>query len=328
MPKYRTKDIRNLTLVGHSGAGKTTLIEALLKKSGTIGEAGTVERGSTTTDFDPLEKDFQHSLDSAIASFDVDGIHVNMIDTPGFPDFFGPTLTGMAATETTAVVINASNGIELSTRRLMRRAKRRRLCRIIIVNKMDQATGNLKNVVNSIREEFGPECLPINLPSGGFSTVSDCFFGTEGETDIFSLSEAHEAIIDQVVEVNEDLMEKYLEGEDLTRDELHEAFEQALREGHLVPICFTSATTGAGLGEFINLCRRLLPNPREANPPLILKGEGKDAEPVEIRATSTGHAVAHVFKITNDPFRRQTERFPYLPGHCETRLAAVHRRRS
>ena len=302
MPQYRTEDIRNLTLVGHTGSGKTTLIEALLARSGKIGEPGTIERGSTTTDHDPLEKEFQHSLDSALANLDFDGIHVNLIDTPGFPDFRGPTLTAMAATETTALVINAHNGIELSTRRLMRRAKRRRLCRIIIINKIDQEGVNLEKVVNQIREEFGPECLPINLPADNFSTVKDCFFGTEGETDVFSLSEAHEAIIDQVVEVNEDLMLQYLEGESLSRDDLHDAFEQALREGHLVPICFTSATTGAGLGEFLKLCKRLLPNPLEGNPPPILKGEGQAAERVKIKPDPDGHVVAHVFKITNDPF--------------------------
>ena len=133
MPTYRTEDIRNITLVGHAGAGKTILAEALLAKSGTIGEAGTIERGTTTMDHDPLEKDFQHSLDSAIASLDFEGIHINLIDTPGFPDFRGPTLPAMAATETTAIVINANNGIELSTRRLMHRAKSRRSCRIIVI---------------------------------------------------------------------------------------------------------------------------------------------------------------------------------------------------
>ncbi|MDH3787236.1 MAG: elongation factor G, partial [Xanthomonadales bacterium] len=194
------------------------------------------------------------------------------------------------------------NGIELSTRRLLRRAKRRRLCRIIIINKIDQEGVNLDKVVRDIREEFGPECLPINLPADNLSTVKDCFFGTEGETDIFSLAEAHEAILDQVVEVNEDLMEKYLEGEELTRDELHDAFEQALREGHLVPICFTSALTGAGLNEFLKFCKRLLPNPLEGNPPLIFKGEGAEAQEVEVKPDPSGHVVAHVFKITNDPF--------------------------
>ena len=302
MPNYRTEDIRNITLVGHSGSGKTTLVEALLAKSGKIGEAGTIERGTTTTDHDPLEKEYQHSLDSAIASLEFEGIHVNMIDTPGFPDFRGPALTGMAATETTALVINAHNGIELSTRRLMRRAKRRRLCRIIVINKIDQPGANLNRVVDQIREEFGPECLPINLPAENMATVRDCFFGTEGETDIQSLAEAHEAIIDQVVETNEALMEKYLEGAELSREELHDAFEQALREGHLVPICFTSAISGAGLGEFLRLCKRLLPNPAEGNPPPILKGEGKDAAAAEVIPDPDGHVIAHVFKITNDPF--------------------------
>ncbi|MGD2127988.1 MAG: elongation factor G [Lysobacterales bacterium] len=302
MPNYRTEDIRNITLVGHTGSGKTALVEALLEKSGKIGEAGSIDRGTTTSDHDPLEQEYKHSLDSAIASFDFEGIHVNLIDTPGFPDFRGPTLTGMAATETTAIVINAHNGIELSTRRLMRRAKRRRLCRIIVINRIDQPGLKLANVVRSIQDEFGPECLPVNLPAENYSTVRDCFFGTDGETDILSVAEAHEAIIDQVVETNESLMEKYLEGEELSREELHNAFEQALREGHLVPICFTSATTGAGLGQFLRFCKRLLPNPLEGNPPPVLKGEGKNAKPVEVKPDPDQHVVAHVFKITNDPF--------------------------
>jgi len=121
-------------------------------------------------------------------------------------------------------------------------------------------------------------------------------------SDIFSLSEAHEAIIDQVVEVNEELMEKYLEGEDLTREELHSAFEQALREGHLVPICFTSALTGAGIPELLDFFSQLAPSPREGNPPPFVKGEGSEAVDVSVTASSTDHVVAHVFKITNDPF--------------------------
>jgi elongation factor G len=302
MPQYRTEDIRNITLVGHTGAGKTSLIEALLAKSGAIGEAGSIERGTTTTDHDPLEKEYQHSLDSAIASLDFEGTHVNLIDTAGFPDFRGPTLTAMAATETTVIVINANNGIELSTRRLMQRAKARRLCRIIIINKIDQNREGLTQLVNDIREEFGPECLPINLPAKGFTTVSDCFFQTEGETDLFSLSEAHDAIIDQVVETSETLMEKFLDGETLSREELHDAFEKALRDGHLVPICFTSVTGNAGLGEFLRLCKRLLPNPLEGNPPPVLKGEGPNAKEVLVRPTANDHVVAHVFKISNDPF--------------------------
>ena len=302
MPNYRTKNIRNIALVGHSGSGKTMLAEALLVKSGVKGEAGTIERGTTTMDHDPLERSFQHTLDSSIASLDYDGMHLNLIDTAGIPDFRGPTLASMTAVETTAIVVNAHSGIELATRRLMRRAKQRRLCRMIIINRIDVEDVDLTQIVADIREEFGPECLPVNLPAENLSTVRDCFFHTEGDTDIFSLSEAHEAIIDQVVEVNEELMEKYLEGEDLTRDELHEAFEQALREGHLVPICFVSAHTGAGIKELLDFFNRLAPSPKEGNPPPFIKGEGDDAVDVKISTNSGDHVIAHVFKVTNDPF--------------------------
>ena len=302
MPNYRTKDIRNIAFVGHSGAGKTTLAEALLVKSGVKGEAGTIERGSTTMDHDPLERTYQHSLDSAIASLDYQGMHLNMIDTSGIPDFRGPTLAALAAVEMTAVVVNAHSGVELATRRLMRRAKQRRLCRMIIVNRIDGDDVDLAQVVEDLREEFGPECLPVNLPAENLTTVRDCFYHTEGETDIFSLSEAHEAIIDQVVEVNEELMEKYLEGEELSREDLHDAFEQALREGHLVPICFASAQTGAGIGELLDFFKELAPSPRDGNPPPFVKGEGDDAVKVSVSGKSSDHVVAHVFKITNDPF--------------------------
>ena len=302
MPNYRTRDIRNIALVGHSGSGKTTLAEALLVKSGVKGEAGTVERGSTTMDHDPLERTYQHSLESSIASLDYQGMHLNLIDTAGIPDFRGPTLASLTAVETTAIVVNAHSGIELATRRLMRRAKQRRLCRMIIINRIDVDDVDLTQVVTDLREEFGPECLPINLPTGNLTKVLDCFEHTDGETDIFSLSEAHEAIIDQVVEVNEELMEKYLEGEELSREELHSAFEQALREGHLVPICFVSALTGTGIASLLNFFNKLAPSPREGNPPPFVKGEGDDAVDVNVTGTSSDHVIAHVFKVTNDPF--------------------------
>jgi elongation factor G len=302
MPNYRTRDIRNIALVGHSGSGKTTLAEALLVKSGVKGEAGTVERGSTTMDHDPLERTYQHSLDSSLASLDYQGMHLNLIDTAGIPDFRGPTLASLTAVETTAIVVNAHSGIELATRRLMRRAKQRRLCRMIIINRIDADDVDLTQVVTDLREEFGPECLPVNLPTGNLTKVLDCFEHTEGETDIFSLSEAHEAIIDQVVEVNEELMEKYLEGEELSREELHSAFEQALREGHLVPICFVSALTGTGIASLLNFFNKLAPSPREGNPPPFVKGEGDDAVDVNVTGTSSDHVIAHVFKVTNDPF--------------------------
>jgi len=312
MSQPEIANLRNLALVGHAGSGKTLLTEQLLVQAGVKGSPGTIERGDTMTDFDPLEKSYQHSLDSAVVHLPAGKCRVQLIDTAGDPDFRGQTLAAMSAVETAAVVVNASNGIEMSTRRLMRRAKQRRLCRMIIVNRIDADDLDLESLVREIREEFGPECLPINLPAENRTSVRDCFFHDEGETDIFSLADAHSEILDQVVEVDEDLMGKYLEGEDISRDELHEAFEKALREGHLVPICFTSAQTGAGVAELLKFIERLLPSPLEGNPPRFRAG----SEDEKVTATSDpdAHVLAHVFKIVNDPYAGKLSIFRIFQG--------------
>jgi elongation factor G len=302
MANYQTEDTRTVALVGHSGGGKTYLLEALLARSGTISSPGSIERGTTISDTDPLEKHYRHSLNTSIASIDYQGTHITLIDTPGLTDFRGPTLAAMAATETTAIVINAQAGIELATRRLLRRARQRKLCRMIIINKIDAEGVDLGALVEEIREEFGNECLPVNLPAENFSCVRDCFFRAEGETDILSLPDAHTQIVDQVVEMDEQLMERYLEQGELSTEQLHDAFEEAMRSGHLVPICFTSAKTGTGLEGFLKFCHRLLPNPAEGNPPPFIKGEGEQAEPVSAQPDPSGHVIAHVFKTINDPF--------------------------
>jgi elongation factor G len=309
MPAYRTDDIRNVALVGHQGAGKTTLFEALLHAGGAIQTAGSIERGSTVSDFDPMEKARGHSIGASIASIDHvssagQTVHVNLIDTPGFPDFRGPTLSALAAVETCAVVVNAGTGIEHGTARLMEYAKARRLCRLLIVNKIDQDGVKLEALVAQLRDAFGSECLPINLPAAKGTKVVDCFYTPSGEADFSSVADAHQRIIDQVVEINEEVMGKYLEeGESgLSGQQLHDAFEQCLREGHLVPICFVSARSGAGVRELLDLFERLMPSPNEANPPQFLKGEGAGAIEIEPTTAPNKHVIADVFKIVNDPF--------------------------
>jgi elongation factor G len=280
------------------------LFEALLHAGGAIQTAGTVERGNTVSDHDPMEKERHHSMATTIASIDSGDIHINLIDTPGFPDFRGPTLSALAAVETCAIVVDAVTGIAHTTRRLMDRAKQRNLCRVLIVNKIDHDGIDLEGVVESLRDEFGKECLPINLPAKSGSTVVDCFFQPQGESDFSSVAEAHQHIIDQVVEINENVMGRYLEdGESgLSGQELHDAFEQCLREGHLVPICFVSARSGAGVKELINLAAKLLPNPKEGNPQPFVKGAGANAQPILALPEPDLHVIADVFKIVNDPF--------------------------
>ncbi len=302
MPQYKTDAIRNLALTGHSSAGKTTLMEALLASAGAISSAGSVERGSTVGDFDPMEKEHQHSLDTALGHLDHQGVLINLLDTPGYPDFRGPTLSALAAAESAVVVINAQSGIELNTRRMMQRAEERGLCRMIVINKIDADGIDLTELVREIRRTFGDICLPVNLPAENASKVLDVFFHTEGEADIFSVEAAHTEITDQVVEMDEDLMETYLDQGSVEPRQLHDAFEKALREGHLVPICFTSATTGAGIPELLDFMKSLMPSPLEGNPPPFLRGEGEGAEAVSASLKADDHILAHAFKITNDPF--------------------------
>jgi elongation factor G len=301
-----TEEIRTLALVGHAGSGKTTLAEALLHQAGAIPAPGTIPRGTTVCDFDPLEKQHQHSLYSAVAHFDHGGTRVHLIDTPGYPDFLGQAMTSLEAVETAVVVINAQTGIELTTTRMMSWAERRRLCRLVVINKIDAENTNIPALIDQIQETFGKECLPINLPADGGARVVDCFFNPgrdgDGNTDFSSVAQAHRALIDQVVEVNEAFMNRYLEQGDIDAQELHEPFEQALREGHLVPICFVSARTGAGLGELLDVFEHLLPTPLEGNPPQFLKGEGDQAQPFATDPDAAKHVVAHVFKVSVDPF--------------------------
>src|SRR5687767_553466 len=292
-----------MALVGQSGAGKTSLAEALLAKAGAIPAAGSVERGTTVGDYTPLEKQLQHSLKLAVASFDAQDHRIHLLDTPGYPDFLGHALPAFAAVETAAIVINAQNGIEMMTGRFLQWAAKRGLDRLIIVNKIDADGLDCEDLLERIQQAFGKECLPLNLPAANRTRVSDCFFAPSGDADFSSVADAHQKLIDQVVEVDEKLMEKYLEKGEVSPDELHEPLERALREGHLIPVVFTSAKSGAGIGELLDVIVKLLPNPTEGNPPAytVSKPDGTQTELSTVPDPGK-HVLAHVFKIEIDPY--------------------------
>lgn len=301
---YSTQQIRNVALAGHPGAGKTTLFEALLHAGGALQVAGTIERGTTVSDYDPIEKARGHSIDTAIASTDHGGVHVNLIDTPGYPEFRGPALSAFSAVDTALIVVDADSGVAHGTRRLMERARERNLCRAIVINKIDHEGADAAGVLAALREEFGPEVLPLNLPAQDGKAVIDCFWQSAGDSDLGAVADWHQKIIDQVVEINETVMEHYLDlGEGgLSGEELHDAFEQCLREGHLVPVCFASARTGVGVKELLDVAERLFPNPAEANPPPFVKSNGSGQQRIEAVPDPRAHVIADVFKIVNDPF--------------------------
>jgi elongation factor G len=302
MPKFSPEAIRTVALVGHGGSGKTTLTEALLAAAGAITSTGTVEKGTTVCDFDPLEKQYQHSLNASVAHLEHRDARIHLVDTPGLPDFIGRAIGALPAVETAAVVVNAQNGIEMITSRMMQWARKRDLCRMIVVNRIDAENVDLPGLLAKLQAAFGKECLPINLPADGGRKVVDCFFNPSGEADFSSVAEAHSALVDQVVEVDEELMAAYLEQGEVAPEQLHAPFEKALREGHLIPVCFVSARNGAGIAELLDVFVKLLPNPTEGNPPQMLRGEGDKAQPVRAEPDPARHVLAHVFKVMIDPF--------------------------
>ncbi|PJJ97241.1 elongation factor G [Lysobacteraceae bacterium NML91-0213] len=301
---HSTEAIRNLALAGHPGTGKTTLFEALLHAGGAISTAGTIERGNTVSDHDPIERERGHSIDAALASFDHGGVHVNLVDTPGYPDFRGPALAALAAVDTAAIVVDAVRGVEHGTRRLMARAAERGLCRMLIVNRIDAEGADPARVLDALREAFGAEVLPLNLPADNGRRVADCFGAREGDSDLGPVGDWHQRVLDQVVEIDETVMDRYLDrGEDgLSASALHDAFEQCMRAGHLVPVCFVSARTGVGLDALLVAIRELLPHPGEANPPPFLAGPAAGARPLHLTPDPAAHVVADVFRIVHDPF--------------------------
>src|SRR5258708_26862578 len=209
MAEYTTDRLRTVALVGHGAAGKTTLVEQLLTKSKMIVAAGAVEKGTTVSDFDPLEKTTQHSLRSAIVHLDWRDARVHLIDTRGYPDFVGHAIGALDAVETVAVVINASAGIELTTRRMMEWARERNLCRMIVINKIDAENLNLPALLEQVQDVFGPECLPINLPSERGARVIDCFPDDHAQAHFMAVADVHRRVMEHVFEFDEEPMTRY-----------------------------------------------------------------------------------------------------------------------
>jgi elongation factor G len=316
MPSYTTADIRNILLGGHGGCGKTTLADALLHTSGAVNRKASVSDGTSFSDFEKEEKEHKHSIFSALLNMDYLGKRINLIDTPGSPDLLGQALQCLPAVETVVVVINAQTGIENVTRRLMEAARERNLPRAIVVNKIDMPEVDLPGLVKQIQETFGSECLPINLPSAKGKAVVECLLSSDGESDFDTVKRCHAAILDQIVEMDENLMEKYLGGEEPDYGALHSPFEKAMDEGHLVPILFVDAKNGVGLTELLDAMARHFPSPEEGNLRPFMFGEGADEKPFPYTEDIKRPLLAHVFKVSTDPFVGKLAIFRVHQGKC------------
>lgn len=319
---YTTADIRNVLLAGHGHCGKTSLADALLHAAGTTGRKGSVLDGSSFSDFEKEEKEHKHSIFSAVLHCDHLGKRINIIDTPGSPDLIGAAIACLPAVETVAVVVNASNGIEVVTRRMMEYAKDRNLPRALIINKCDAPDVDLAALVARLQEAFGSECLPVNLPANSGKAVVECLLTKTGESDFGSVDAAHSAILDQIVELDENLMEKYLGGEEPNYEALHDPFERAMDDAHVIPILFTDAKNGAGVPELLDFIARWFPSPLEGNlrPFLAFRGDkpgqSQDEKPFQYWPDVNKPLLAHVFKVTTDPFVGKLAIFRVHQGKC------------
>ena len=304
MSNYSTENLRTLALVGHGSCGKTSLIEAMLYRSGMIPELGSVERGNTMCDNDALEKEVGHSIRLAVAHVDtamadLTPVRIHILDTPGYPDYLGQDLSALDAVKSVCAVSDPTRGPELLTRRMMEAAKERGLCRMIVINKFDLPDADLEKCLEELRETWGPGVLPINLPTRNRTHVIDCFDREDGDSDIMTVEDVHRAFIERVVEEDDEMLERYLEEGHVDPRLLHPLVTKALREGHVIPVCFTSAKNLIGIRDFMKVIIRHLPHPGEANEALFQK---KDGSPFRTYPDKNLPVIAQVFKIVNDPF--------------------------
>ena len=292
-----TGDIRNIVLLGHGGSGKTSLAEAMLHTSGATNRLGSVDDKTSICDYYDEEKEHQHSIQSAVVHVEHSGKLINIIDTPGYPDFIGPAIKAVPAAETAVIVISAAAGIETNTRKLFETATGANKPRLIVVNKIDAENMDLAALVKSIRETFGPQCRYANLPAADKESVVDCVDNSIGDSSLMDVSAAHTELIESVIEADDELMESYLGGEEIGAEKIAGVFVKALKTGTIVPILFTNARKEVGVTELLDLIVKYTPSPVQVD-----AVELKDGESVtELKADSAAALAGLVFRIGFDP---------------------------
>lgn len=290
-------DIRNIVLLGHGSAGKTSLMEAMLHLTGKTNRLGIVEDGTTVSDYEDEEKQRGNSINSALAYTEHNGKTINIIDTPGYPDFIGAALQSIPAIETALIVINAAAGIEINTRKLFAASTNMNKAKIVVINKMDADNIDLAELVGIIQETFGSACRCANLPNAAKDGVIDCLANDSGDSPVMSVADANTELIETIVEADDDVMESYLSGEAVSAEKIAEVFEVALAQGSLVPIVFTNAKHEKGVTELLDLIAKCAPAPDQVAPAILVKEE----EETEVAADVNGPLAGHVFRIGFDP---------------------------
>jgi elongation factor G len=292
-----TNDIRNIVLLGHSSSGKTSLTEAILHKTGTTNRLGSVDDKTSICDYFDEEKQRQHSIQSAIVNVEHFGKLINIIDAPGSPDFVGPAITSLPAAETAVIVISAASGIEINTRRYFQLATELNMPRIIVINKIDAENVEMSELLKNIQATFGSQCRCANLPSSDKQSVIDCIENDSGDSPLMDVTQAHTDLIESVIEADDELMESYLGGEEISADKVASVFVKTLNSGTIVPIVFTNARKEIGVSELLDIVVKYTPSPAEVNPAELKDGE----DTTEVKADANAPLAGLVFRVAYDP---------------------------
>ncbi len=301
MARHKVEDIRNIALVGHGSAGKTTLADLFLTTTGTVNAHPSVDDGTSICDFDDEEKHHKYSVESTITHFDHAGKRFNVIDTPGYPDLIGQAIGALRAVETAAIFVEAAAGIKVNTRRVFQEAGKAGLARIIVVSKMDTDNIDFPALVDSIKELFGIGCVPLNVPIGqghdfkGVASTLKVPADTAGA--VIDPAEIHEPLIESIIEVDEAVMERYFEGEMPSDEELSRLLVQAIAAGTLIPILCVSGKTGVGVTELLDALAMCAPPPTA-----IERKAKKGGDEVTLKPDPSAPLAAQVFKTRIDPF--------------------------
>ena len=321
MGKYVTGDIRNIALVGHGDSGKTTLAEAMLFVAKATTRQGSVDDGSSHSDWDDQEKERQSSIYTSCLHLDWKSKTVNILDAPGYPDFVGQALSSLRAAETAVVVISATAGISVNTRKMWEAAEKEGLARFIVVTRLDGDNVDFEALLASIQENFGKQCIPMTLPVGqgqDFQGVVNVLTGSEAAPEgvIGDAAAAHDLLMETALEADDAMLEKYLEGETIGTEDLKGVVLRAIVQGKVVPILVVNGKKCLGVEEVLDAVTGFAPSPTEGVKRHLAAagdGAGKAIEP-EIG----GPFIAQVFKIMSDPFIGKLSYFRIFSGRIGT----------
>ncbi len=301
MTRFSVDQIRDVAFCGHGSGGKTTLIEHILHQTGALNKIGSVDDHTSVIDFDEVEKHHKYTIEAKLLHFEFAGLHFNLIDTPGYPDFIGQTISALHGVDTAVIVVNAHSGIEVNTRRVFQEAGKLGLGRIVLINKMDTENIEFTRLIDQIREVFGSACVLFNVPLGSghdFKGVVSTLHPQDAPEALVNPKEVHDSLIEAIVEVDERATERYFEGEEPSGDELKRLIIESIAAGTLIPIVCTAGKSDLGVTEFLetlSLCA--LPPNRLAH-----RAKKESGEEVELNPNPEGPLVAQVFKTRVDPF--------------------------